>query len=231
MCCVTMKRPRFDSDDESSSGDSFGTCTSRKKIRCIMSELPERMHKQPLDQERRPDDTLQSLTSAGVPYYAFDSQSLAGFFYPPTAKEIKAYDHTVLNAVRQQDYGTLRALYSQGRPLKCSNAFGESLLHLACRKGMYQMTRFLVDECHVPLRICDDFGRTPLADACWTAEPNFDLIDFILEREPDLLFIKDRRGSTPLGYVRRPQWKLWNQYLQSKSNHQGFFQPRVVLSK
>lgn len=226
MCRITLKRPR-DRDDQSTSSSNTSSSTSapntptsshshannHKKIRCIMSELPERMHTKPVDQECSPDTTVKTLV-AGAKYHSFDS--LASFFLPPTPEEIAAYDHTVLTAVRTQDYTTLSAFHTSGRPLKCSNKFGESLLHLACRKGMVQMTKFLVEDCQVPLQICDDFGRTVLHDACWGVEPNFALVDLLLAKCPDLLYVKDRRGSTPLQYVRRPQWKHWNAYLKSK---------------
>ena len=34
-----------------------------------------------------------------------------------------------------------------------------------------------------------------------------------LKHDPKLLSIQDKRGNTPLNYVRRHQWSEWNQYL------------------
>jgi Ankyrin repeats (3 copies) len=232
VCRMTLKRPRDEStdNDNDTSGRTRGThrhAHSHKKIRCIMSELPERMRTTPPDCECSPDTTVKQLNPNSVYHtYAFLCES--NFFHAPTEEEIAAYDSTVLTAVRTEDYATLRALRAAGRPLKCSNAFGESLLHLACRKGMEPMTRFLVHEAKVPLQICDDFGRTPLHDACWAVEPNFALIDLLLGECPDLLYAQDRRGSTPLQYVRRPQWKHWNAYLKSKGV--DFLTARLILS-
>lgn len=220
MCRITLKRSR----DENDGGAATATHShARKKVRCIMSELPDRMRTEPLDQECPPDDTVRRLNPRAK-LHSYDS--LSSFFLPPTPQEIAAYDQTVLTAVRTQDFDTLRGFYAQGRPLKCSNKFGESLLHLACRKGMVEMTRFLVLEGGVPLQVCDDFGRTPLHDACWAPEPNFKLIDSILQLCPDLLYVRDRRGSTPLQYVRRSQWKHWNAYFRSKGA--AFLQPRQL---
>jgi hypothetical protein len=37
------------------------------------------------------------------------------------------------------------------------------------------MVSYLLEECKLCVNISDDFGRTPLHDACWTAEPNFEV--------------------------------------------------------
>jgi len=48
---------------------------------------------------------------------------------------------------------------------------------------------------------------------CWRKEPDFELIDLILNEEPDLLLIADNRGHLPLDYARREHWGLWISYL------------------
>jgi len=128
--------------------------------------------------------------------------TIEDFFREPTAEEIEAYDFDVLNAVRSRDINMLRTFHRDGRPLKCSNRFGESLLHLACRKQCIEVVDFLINEASVPLQVADDVGRTPLHDACLTPAPNFKLVDLILAKCPDLLYIKDKRGHTPLFYAK-----------------------------
>lgn len=96
------------------------------------------------------------------------------FFLPPTSAEIDAYDHDVLQAVRTKDIATLQRFHAAGRPLKCSNKFGESILHLACRKGLYHVAAFLIQQAQVPVQVCDDYGRTPLHDACWSGVHHHD---------------------------------------------------------
>jgi ankyrin repeat protein len=152
--------------------------------------------------------------------------AVTGFFHAPTQAEIDAYDHDVLAAVRTQNMDTLKQYHAAGRPLKCSNKFGESLLHMACRKGMLDVTTFLVKDAQVPFAVCDDYGRTPLHDACWAHTTNFELIDLILSECPDLLYIQDKRGNTPLSYLRKDKWAAWNQYLNSKPAE--FFKPRTL---
>ena len=65
------------------------------------------------------------------------------------------------------------------------------------------------------VQITDDFGRTPLHDACWTSSPNFDVVWLLLEEDPWLLCAMDCRGSAPLGYVRKAHWALWIGFLEA----------------
>merc|ERR1712183_78962 len=76
--------------------------------------------------------------------------------------------------LHKEYYGA--AASSEGQtppPFRCANRFGESLLHLACRRGRTDMVRFLVVEMGSPprdvLETMDDCHKTPLHDACWTA--------------------------------------------------------------
>jgi len=104
------------------------------------------------------------------------------------------------------------------QPFRCSNRFGESLMHLACRRGRTEMVRFLVEE--LPggnpsqmLSIKDDCHKTPLHDACWTPDPNFELVELILEHAPEQVLMQDVRGNTPFDYVRKEDHGLWLRFL------------------
>jgi hypothetical protein len=46
--------------------------------------------------------------------------------------------------------------------MNCFNRFGESLLHMDCRRGFEDTVEFLLDQPEVDVRICDDNGRTIL---------------------------------------------------------------------
>lgn len=153
------------------------------------------------------------LLSLGVKVDVQSCQQLPEFFAEPTQSEIDAYGFDLLNAVRNQDLEALEKFHKEGRPLKCSNQFGESLLHLACRKSFAKVVQFLVRDAQVPLNVKDDFGRNPAHDACWTISPNWELMDLIVEQCPDLFFIEDVRGHTPLDYIRMEHWPTWVKYL------------------
>lgn len=167
---------------------------------------------------RSPDSIVQSILKSQNKNVKIRScQVMEDFFLPPTAEEIACYDHDILNAIRNQDMTKIQEFHQQGRPLKCSNKYGESLLHLAIRRGFLNVVKYLIIDAKVPLNIMDDYGRNPFHDACWTHETNFQIIDMMIDLCPDLLYVKDKRGNTPLSYVRKEKWNQWNTYLYTKS--------------
>lgn len=47
-----------------------------------------------------------------------------------------------------------------------------------------------------------------------THTPNFEVVMELLKVSPELLFIVDHRGATPLTYVPREAWGEWCEFLQ-----------------
>ena len=47
----------------------------------------------------------------------------------------------------------------------------------------------------------DDYGRTPLHDACWCNSICYDTIALLLQQDPTLILLQDCRGATPLSYI------------------------------
>ncbi|CAM9217086.1 unnamed protein product [Scytosiphon promiscuus] len=130
----------------------------------------------------------------------------------PTQKQIDDYQVPLVEAVRRWDLDTLEVLAAQGVDMGASNRFGESVVHLATRRGSAPVLRFLLSH-GGSLRICDDYGKTPLHDAFWTAEPRFDLVSMMLELDWGLLRATDVRGATPLRYAKRGHWAGWCAFL------------------
>jgi len=145
-------------------------------------------------------------------------QELENFFVEQRSDEV-GYDAEVIAAIRNQDIDTLRKMHQSGRSLQCSNKFGESLLHMACRRGFVQVVDFLLHEAGVSIRIRDDYGRTPLHDACWTIEPNFELMEMLIQEAPQLLWVRDKRNDSPLRYARREHWAGWNAFLKAQKTN------------
>lgn len=202
------------------------------KVRRIMSSLPQRMLK-PLmidttnaendagattktdSSSMSPQDYLVSLVeSQGGVVRISPSLTTEGFFVDPTEAEINAYTNDVVSAVRTRNLDKLKELHANGHSLKCSNRFGESLLHMACRRGFVDVVELLVNEVNTPLNIRDDYGRTPAHDVCWTVEPNFELLKLILNECPSLFFMSDKRGNTPLEYARPEHYKAYRDFLK-----------------
>jgi hypothetical protein len=139
-------------------------------------------------------------------------------FIQVTDTMIASYAPETLKAARSENLEKLREMHSSGTSMNCCNRFGESLVHLACRRGSIDMVRFLIKEAGVSPLIRDDYGRTVLHDACWTPEPKFELVDFLIKELPELLCIPDVRGHTPFSYVRREHWGEWTSFLSERKD-------------
>ena len=72
-----------------------------------------------------------------------------------------------------------------------------------------EVVQFLVDECGHDLWVRDDTGQTPLHDAFWTQKPCPEFVDYIVDKDCDLMFIRDGRDHTPLDYAPKDLWEFW----------------------
>lgn len=64
------------------------------------------------------------------------------------------------------------------------------------------------------LNVCDEFGRTPLHNACWAVEPSFEIVRLIVEHSDiEMFHLADSRGFCPLQYVRQDHFCEWIDFL------------------
>ena len=143
-------------------------------------------------------------------------------FLEVSQEMIDGYKLETIRHVRCNDLESLRKVHKDGGVLQCCNRFGESLIHMACRRGLTDMVRFLVEEADVSLLVRDDYGRTPLHDAFWTPEPNFELAEFIISQVPEFLCVKDVRGHTPLSYIRKEHFRSWQIFMEERKESLRF---------
>lgn len=128
---------------------------------------------------------------------------------------IDAYTMESVQAVRTKDVTKLRKLLKEGKSFDASNRNGETLLHLACRRGDLETVAFLVEEAHVNTDVCDDMGRTILHDVCWRTTPDLEIMALLLRTLlPKTLIAQDRRGHTPFDYARREHRSEWMGFLR-----------------
>jgi Ankyrin repeats (3 copies) len=151
---------------------------------------------------------------------------LTGYYNKPTPLQLASYGVYVIELVRNADVDGMQEVMDLGLSPNACNTHGESILHNICRRGDVQMLDVLL-QAGCEIQVSDDNGRTPLHDACWSAEPNFALVEKILERDIRLLYMADNRGHLPLSYIRQDHWSEWLQFLESKKN---LFWPRVLRS-
>lgn len=140
-------------------------------------------------------------------------------FLETTSERVEAYQSIeLLTAVRRRDMATLKRIAtdkrSRGETMNACNRFGESILHLACRKGSVDVVQFLVgSDCNCSLLLRDDYGRTVLHDACWTVNPPWELIKLILKKAPVLWRVSDIRGHLAMQYIPKSAWPQWSAFL------------------
>jgi hypothetical protein len=96
--------------------------------------------------------------------------------------------------------------------MSACNQFNESIVHMACRRAELDVVSFVLSNCDGSTWPIDDFGRTPLHDACWRPKPRFDIVTKLLDLNLDLLRMEDVRGAVPLSYVREEHWLSWCAY-------------------
>jgi len=176
----------------------------------------ESVHK-PLE---NPVDVLKSVFALNASTKAWmEQQKAVNSFCKPSEEELGAYDLEVVRAIREGNIDNLRQMLAAGRQFNACNRFGESLIHMACRRGDVHLVSFLLDEAHVNPEICDDFGRTPLHDACWTSSPNLEVVGLLLKKVPPSMFLtRDVRGHTPFQYARREHWPIWVGFLRENAS-------------
>lgn len=178
------------------------------------AELPT-----PENSKVEPDEYLLQLVKAlyGVDVKVRNGLELGeDYFKPITDAQQAAYTMDVLTPARDNDVKTLKNLVKEKGPqtVDCVNRFGESLLNLACRRGFTEVAEFLLsDEIDLDVRLKDDFGRTPLHDACWHPKPQLDICGWLIKRAPSLLLVTDKRGNTPFKYARAEDFPTWRQFL------------------
>jgi len=138
-----------------------------------------------------------------------------GYHCKPTELQKSSYGLRLVQAVRASDKEYVSNLLKCGISTNPCNMFGESIVHMVCRRADYSLLKVFIDYgCSV--QVSDDFGRTPLHDACWTAEPCFKCVELLLDRDLRLLNIRDCRGFTPLDYVKKNNWTKWIEFFYRK---------------
>lgn len=137
-----------------------------------------------------------------------------GYYCRPTPLQQASYGSRVSLAIRASDAALLKRLMDSGlSPNPCNN-YGESLVHMVCRRGDYKLLQLLL-QAGCSLQVTDDYGRTPLHDACWRAQPSFEVVKLILDADKNLLRLLDCRGASPLSYIKKENYGLWMEFLQS----------------
>ena len=130
--------------------------------------------------------------------------------------DMQSYSKGLLDAVRSSNIEMLHALSSQGVCMTACNKFCESVVHLACRRSCREVVSFILSKSNVDcLWLVDDKGRCPLHDACWRKSPDTEIVEMLLEKCCELIWLPDSRGCLPLEYTQRHDWPVWREFISS----------------
>ncbi|KAL7571288.1 hypothetical protein ACA910_008941 [Epithemia clementina (nom. ined.)] len=167
------------------------------------------------------DALLEERGYVNVPTY--DTLS-TGYYHRPSELQLASYGPKLLQIVKSNDVTGLREVLTVAglSPNPC-NAYGESLVHMACRRGHASLLELMV-QAGAALETSDDYGRTPLHDACWASQPAFEIVKrLVLQCDRCLWFLKDCRGALPLSYVHKDHFGAWKDWLDA---HMDIMFPR-----
>mmetsp|Transcript_26230 Transcript_26230/g.38778 ORF Transcript_26230/g.38778 Transcript_26230/m.38778 type:complete len:256 (+) Transcript_26230:160-927(+) len=210
-----------------SGGKTAGEETADKKPRIISvpDALSSSLSKRVPQHEKENTNSNDSWLPLSDPTALLKSFKLPGMdeekrkCTKPNERDIAAYNKTVVTAVRTSDLKSLKAMHLDGQSLDACNPFGESLIHMACRRGDPSIVKYLVEDAKVKTDVTDDFGRTCLHDAAWTPEPNFDVVRILIKAiEPRMLLAEDVRGHAPFDYARKEHRSAWVRFFME---HKG----------
>lgn len=151
----------------------------------------------------------------------------SAYYCKPTPLQQASYDVYMIELVKNEETELLDEILACGVSPNPCNRYGESLVHAICRRGQAATIKVMLKHgCN--LQVADDYGRTPLHDACWAARPCFDVVELLLERDVRLFHMTDCRGATPLSYVRKDHWPAWIAFLEA---HKDTYWPMRQLSR
>jgi len=54
------------------------------------------------------------------------------------------------------------------------------------------------------------------SDACWTPDPNFEVVALLLNADRHLVMVADSRASLPLAYIHEDLWGRWCNFLMAQ---------------
>lgn len=199
--------------DKDTSRGGVGS-SKKKKEKSLHDKKKKKKKKDPASEESPQIYLCAILESRGYSLDEFMALD-TGYHNTPTALQEASYGGHIIDVVRRGDPEELKRMVSSGLSPNGCNQHGESLVHMACRRGESECLNVLM-ECGATLQIADDYGRTPLHDACWSTEPNFEIVETILKEDIRLFNVLDGRNQAPLTYVRRDLWKPWKKFLLSQ---------------
>jgi Ankyrin repeats (3 copies) len=181
-------------------------------------------------EEQTPQEFLDALLlSRGYPTTHYRTLNTA-YYNKPTPLQQASYSRHIIDLIKAQNVVKFRQIMMSGISPNPCNTFGESSLHMVCRRGDAVLLQVLLShEVGTDLHVADDYGRTPLHDACWASNFAQEVVQLILMHNIDenrhMFYMEDARGSLPLSYAQKSHYSQWKQFLE---DHQDHFWPMAA---
>jgi len=167
--------------------------------------------------KRRPESAqvalIRVLESHGYSTQRYKWDEI-GYDSVPSPLQLASFGTAVVKAIHTSDVSVLSDLLSCGLSPNPCNQFRDSVLDLVCKRGNGLIFHSLM-ELGCEVRVCDGFGRTPLHHCGWAAELNESIVETILRTDLKQIMVEDKRGMTPLEYVRSDTQAEWIDWLES----------------
>ena len=183
------------------------------------------------DEHQSPKETIRQILlkhyNQNLEFQKYDT--VPEDYFVRSIVSSSAQTRQLMTAVRDNDLDTIKHLHETAHcPLQCANHFQESIIHTVARRGHTELLQYLTTVAKLSLRVCCDGGRNALHDACWTGRPNFDMIQIFVNDSPDLLYLSDQRNNSPLDYIPKEAYAVWNTWLETNAH---LLKPKVLLFK
>lgn len=141
----------------------------------------------------------------------------ANYDTTPSPLQLASFGTELVKAIHTSDSARLSDLLSAGLSPNPCNQFRDSIVDLVCKRANATVFKCLVEN-GCDLRVCDGFGRTPFHHCCWANAFCRDIAELILEADWKQLLIEDKRGQTPLDYVRADHASDWIEFLEDNKD-------------
>jgi hypothetical protein len=161
-----------------------------------------------------PQDVLERILSVrGYGSNLRIKSDEANYDTMPSPLQLASFGTELVKAIHTSDCQKLSDLLGTGLSPNPCNQFRDSIVDLVCKRANAPIFDVLLQH-GCDLRVCDGFGRTPLHHCCWASEFCPDIAEAILKQDWKQLLIEDKRGQTPLEYVRADQACDWMDFLE-----------------
>ena len=94
----------------------------------------------------------------------------SGYNNKSTPLQQLSYHVHIIDLVKSNQIKKLQSLFSSGLSTNPANVHGEGLINLVCRLGAIDVLKAMI-EAGCDIQVSDDYGRTPMHDACWATTP------------------------------------------------------------